>query len=230
MKTTPPSDPELDLTLPPACAATQQALVDGMEPETEHLKICSDCRSFQAFLPVLREGLAGLPSSAPSQEAVSLILSASLRDRRSRIRSQVVKAGLGVALAASILIAVVAMLQPGRDPQSEIAQKNPPAKVTAAANAPGLESTCPPLRDTILEARSSVVSNLQRTADETVESTLSWLAKPMVVPNPDPLQPLEPAVNSLSEVGREAAVSVQPLTDSTRRAVGLFWKDLPSID
>jgi hypothetical protein len=217
-----------------ACAQTQEALVEGAAPElvAEHLKNCQDCRSFQAFWPVLRQGVAKLPVPTPAADAVSRVFKASLRDRRARNFRRYATIGAGVAVAASILIAVVSSIWPRNESQPEIARQEP-AKQQTVVDTPTVtppQATAPAIRDTILEARSTVVSNLQRTADETVESTLSWLQPPMLMPEPDPLEPLEPAVNTLSEVGHGAAVSVQPLTNSARRAVGLFWKELPSID
>lgn len=47
------------------------------------------------------------------------------------------------------------------------------------------------------------------------------------MPGVDVATALDPATNAISDAGRSLAVSVEPLADSARRAMGRFWNDLP---
>lgn len=75
----------------------------------------------------------------------------------------------------------------------------------------------PPLRDSVGDAGRAVASLTARTAAETAQM-LPPVPMPAIAPPPTP--PLEPLADSVSE-------SLQPLTDPARRAVSLFFRDLP---
>ena len=96
--------------------------------------------------------------------------------------------------------------------------------------APGPPPTT--LRDSMTEAGSAVASLTSRTADETLAKTQGLLP---VVTDPslnalDLGPPLDPQARSLREAGEGVTAGLEPVADSARRAVGLFFRELPPMD
>jgi hypothetical protein len=100
--------------------------------------------------------------------------------------------------------------------------------------APDLEPSVPSvnLRDSVAQAGSAMASLTSRTADETMAKTKALL--PAVVdPSFSTLdsQPLTgtPA-RSLRDTGESVTAGLEPVADSARRAVSLFFRELPPMD
>jgi hypothetical protein len=105
---------------------------------------------------------------------------------------------------------------------------NEPASASAARppEAPHASTT---LRDSVDQAREAVVALTSRTAEEALGKTRRLLAK---VPDLSVAKgaTIEPPVRTLREAGAGVTAGLAPLTDSARRAVDLFLRDLPPIE
>jgi len=136
-----------------------------------------------------------------------------------------------IALAASVLMAVAAYAFWPRSTNVDTStpQNEPIMAERSVKPAPSV----PSLRDSVAEAGSAVVSLTRRKADDTVEQTRLLLAMPM----PDPAldgtstlqETLDPPARSLREAGHGVTAGLEPVTNSARRAVNLFLRELPPM-
>jgi hypothetical protein len=77
-----------------------------------------------------------------------------------------------------------------------------------------------------------VLALARRTADGAVQPTRLLVPNASEAPSmqSEPWQPaVEPAAQSLAEVGHGAAASFEPVASSAKRAVNLFWRELPPV-
>jgi hypothetical protein len=127
---------------------------------------------------------------------------------------------LGVlAAAAAVLVAVgFRFLQP----VNEKAEPSDPGRFIAKAP----EKTAPGFRDSVAEASNAVASLTSRTASETMDQTASLLP---LLPSPtlEPISTGPASIEPLREASAGVSAGLSPVTDSARRAVGLFLRDLP---
>ena len=199
----------------PGCEAGQaalQRLLDGDPtwdaPETAvHRAACLDCREELS----LARSLSGLatPIIVPS-ELAGRVLAASVSAHR--VRRTVRYCGAGVAMAASVLVAVF-LSQP--TPQT-ISESRTIAVVTPKADPVATR----PLGESVSEARDAIVSLTRRTATETRETSSSLFPNPKLKDMPEPGEGLEP----LADARAGAAKSVEPIRTSARRAFNLFLR------
>jgi hypothetical protein len=96
---------------------------------------------------------------------------------------------------------------------------------------PGPATAEPSLNQSVEEARSALVALVNRTADETLGPGKALLPTALPVsplPAPDAWQQtLEPPVESLREAQQNVALGLEPVTNSARRAVNLFLREMP---
>ena len=129
-----------------------------------------------------------------------------------------------VAVAACLLLAIGVGVklanQPERDqpaPSPEIAATPPTAEPVA-------------LDGSLAEAGSAVASLTRRTATQTIEPARRILASaadsPGIVADPVP-DAVGQANRSLTRIRDGAAMGLEPVANSARRAVSLFLRDLP---
>ncbi|MFO0929542.1 MAG: hypothetical protein U0736_21360 [Gemmataceae bacterium] len=88
----------------------------------------------------------------------------------------------------------------------------------------------PPLRDTVSQGATAVAALTSRTAVRTVEGTAALLPPVPDVPlDPLPMAPadMDPTREPLQEVGEGLKAGLSPVTESARRAVTLFFRELP---
>jgi hypothetical protein len=89
------------------------------------------------------------------------------------------------------------------------------------------------LSESVAQAGEALTALTRRTADETVGSTrLLWpvVATPPPMEEPGELPPaLSPAARSWREAGQGLSSGLEPVTDSARRALGLFLRDIPDM-
>jgi hypothetical protein len=186
----------------------------GLEP---HLATCPTCRERHAAARRLEEGLRLLAPPSPPAGLADRIVGRVLAEHRARLhrRHQLLRAV--AAVAAAVLL--VCFTVPDRPAPPEwvppVAVERQPASV-------------PSLRDSFAEASSAVVDLTRRTADETVGQ--GRLLVPVVVATPpdaagDPLPPVHP----LREAGQGVSTGLDPVTDSARRALDLFLRDIPPM-
>jgi hypothetical protein len=219
----------------PQCRQMQEALqryLDGGECEfspelVAHRSICANCLAQFHAATLLRGTVGRLPSPTPSPAwtaaAVTLVMtdSSSSLQRRRRIRRIVV----WTTVAASLLLGV-AMWRPWS--ASGVIREG------ALAKAPGGSSPSPVYVDKGLsEARSLVADLTRRTADGAVQPTRNLL--PAEAP-PSPLavreslpHAVEPATESFEEIRQGAALGLEPMANSARRAFAMFLKEVPAL-
>jgi hypothetical protein len=106
---------------------------------------------------------------------------------------------------------------------------DPAAGPTAGAARPQPEEPAP-LRGSVAEAGTAMAALTSRTASETVDQTRSLLpllpTSTVEVLSAGPA-PLEPPLEPLREASAGVSAGLAPVAESARRAVGLFFRDLP---
>ena len=211
----------------PGCEAGQtalQRLLDG-EPAWDspdaaaHREQCPDCRDELS----LARSMARLPANA--------VVPAGLADRvvqRSvaahRLRQLVRYVGVGVALAASVLVAVL-VIGPGKEPGPD---REPAPSFAQAPPSPEPGPPPRPLAEAVGEVRDALVQLTSRTANEPRERFGQLLPAPKLPGPPDAADDLQP----LADARTGAARSVEPIAESARRAVNFFLRaaDPPDRD
>jgi hypothetical protein len=224
----------------PECLEQLQTFLDGSAiPEREglqaHLAGCAPCREWFAAALLLREGLRGQSHPpVPVQLTGRILAAVAGQRRRARLRRWSLA---GLAAAAAILIAVL-MSRPG--PQQSFPEPAPEAKLPAPKQhaQPPAELGSPSaasLGQSVREARSAVASLTSGLTAKTREAQRLWSAAldqrsaPGLSVIGELEQPLQPAAQSLRESGRGVSVSLAAVTDSARRAVNYFLRELPPL-
>lgn len=209
-------EPSNEITRP-ECAAGQVALQRMLDGEANwdsreaaaHRAMCLPCREEMA----LAGSLTQTQSLVVPAELTDRILNSAVSARRQATVAR--WAGVGVALAASVVIAVVVM----RPPQSKQEVRS-----VAIAPAKRIEPSAPkvdpprPLGDSMNEARDAIVSLTKRTATETRDQSAMLVPKPKMPEPPAPGGAMEP----LADARAGAERSVEPIRNSARRALNFF--------
>ena len=199
----------------PGCEPAQgavQRFLDG-DPNWDHPEAaahragCVDCREELALARLLP---GAMPAPVLPAELTGRVLRAVVARRQQR---RVLRyAGLGAALAASIVVAAIT-LQPA--PQS--VTESPSVAVVPPRDEP---APTRPLGEAVSEARDALVSLTRRTAAETRDTSTSLIPSPRLPDMPDTGDGLEP----LADAQAGAARSVEPIRASARRALNLFLR------
>lgn len=194
--------------------AAVQAVLDGEQPRTAltdpHAAACSACRQTAALAAVL---LAPRPKVAPPAGFAERVLPAVVADRR-RVHVRRTLQIAVASLAAAVVVAVLAT--DGRQPP-------PSATATREAAAPPSEpapAALPSVDRSIAEARSALVSLTKRATEESLSPARNLFAS-LDVPQPAavPTSPPRPA----------AASPVEPITNTAKRAIHLFIRDVGGL-
>ncbi|HEY7158597.1 MAG TPA: hypothetical protein VH575_31930 [Gemmataceae bacterium] len=218
------------------CLASHDLLqqdLDGTPIESpewlEHLRGCPDCRALAAAARRLHKGLGLLVTPLPPPDLAARIAERVLLDRRRARRRARRRWAVSLALAAGLFVALALRLDwRGRsaghesDQSESIVKNETPAPPAAEA---------PTLRESAAELGGAVASLTSQTADETMEQT-SWLVPKVtgpVLPKVD-LASIEPPTRPLREVGEGVSAGLEPVTNSARRAVDLFLRELPPME
>jgi hypothetical protein len=220
------------------CQDLLQQRLDGLEtaetPELErHLADCPHCAALHAASSRLSAALCRLTPPRPPSDLTGRILAAVLNDRQAERKRRRRRLAVS-ALAASLLLCATAIgfyrfdvFKFGQTVSQPIAvdQHLPPD------NHEPLAPATASVRDTVTEAGNALAALTTRTADETVGQ--SRLLVPLVTgPSLDELDmplALEPTM-SYFEAGQGVTVALEPVTNSARRAVDLFRRDLPHVE
>jgi hypothetical protein len=181
-----------------------------------HLAECPSCRELFAAAERLTTGLRlrHLPAAPPN--LVDRIVHRVQADTRARRARRLV---VGLALAAGLLLAVGLFRRGGGPPVER------PEAVAVRREVPP-----PSLQKELGEAGQAVVALTRRTADETVTRTRMLLPEvPLPAPPPAPTAKVGPgaAEQSLRDVGKSVTSGLEPVTNSARRALSLFLRELP---
>ncbi len=230
----PPAANEFDSPEPaiaPGCAQSHAALqnrLDGdpqpfSEPVRQHLNQCAECK---AYADAAQSLLAALPAlkreTPPSGFADRVLAAASAQPFRPWYKRRLIWTG-GFALAASVLIAVLVVRESATTiGVREVVVKGPPPVKEELP--PALASEKPvPLRDSLQEAGSAVGILTRRATEDGFGLSLpKW---PMPKAKVDPAGKVDPGLVSWQEVRHNAAMSIAPITDSAKRAFGVFWRE-----
>lgn len=194
--------------------------------------LCAACAGWAAAARRLDRGLFLLTPPAPSSSLTDRVIAHVVAQRRARRRRLLFLGGAVAAAAAMLLVAV--WQAAGTHGSATTPQPQPQPQPLVRADEPAkLPPPAPTLRDSVAEAGTAVASLTSRTADETVAQTKALL--PVVT---DPTlgrldlgaPPLDPAARSLRETGEGVTDGLGPVADSARRAVGLFFRELPPVE
>lgn len=199
----------------PECAAGQAALQRLLDGETNwdtpeaaaHRAECIPCREELALAGALGQSM----DVVVPVELTDRVLKTAVTAHRRRWTVRYV--GAGLALAASVLLAVV-KFQPTQTVQSV------PGPVAVAPKVDPQLANGPtkPLGESVSEARDAIFSLANRKATETRDQSTKLLPNPKMPEPPNGDDRLEP----LAEARTGAARSVEPIRDSARRAINFF--------
>ncbi len=189
-----------------------------------HLRECPDCAVLAEAAQRLRQGLQRWPNPSPPRGLEARIVETIFLDRRRRMRRRWVT---GFALAAGIVLALIVRFHGMRLSPSIERVPDESASVPLLPK----EETAPTLRDSAAELGEVFTSLTSQTANETVEQTRRWVSQ---VPSPTlpkvDLLSAESTARPLREAGQGVSEGLEPVTNSARRAVGLFLRELPPMD
>jgi hypothetical protein len=194
-----------------------QDRLDGGRPElpigaAEHLRSCPACAGLYGAAERLAVGLRLLTPAAPPSDLGDRIVALVSRRRRPKLslRPRSRRAVVPLAIAACLLLAIgVRLLLVRRAVQPPVAE--------------------PSLGESVAEARKAVVDLTSRTADEAVDRTRQWLPRLPEPTTPKAEDVLGPPVRTLRGAQASVTSGLAPVTDSARRAVDLFLRDLPPM-
>jgi hypothetical protein len=203
-----------------------------------HLADCPACRDLYASAQRLQECLQSLTSPIPPTDLSQRILVRWLEEHRVRARRRR-RLLTGMAIAAALFVAVFLGYSRWRHPaelktdRSDTTVRDHVTPRFADSAIPRVE-TEPSLNRRMEEAGSALIALMNRTADETVGQGKVLLPAEVPTPlfelaNPQAMAPipLEPPVESLREAQHNVALGLEPVTNSARRAVNLFLREMP---
>lgn len=192
------------------------AALDGAAAE-RHVAECLVCRELHHAAQRLTDGLRLLPRLAPPADLAARI---TRRVQFEQQRSRRLRLYTVSALAASLLLAVGVWRS--LRPTTPAVAREP---VVARSETPP-----PSLHRQMDEMGQAMASLTKRTTDETMYQTRLLLPElslsPPVMVRAD-VPGVVDAERSLSEVRRGMSAGVEPVTNSAKRAVRLFFRELP---
>jgi anti-sigma factor RsiW len=215
-----------------------QRLLDGDSPGEEdalgeHLAQCAQCRAWHAAALRLAAGLHLLQSPIPPAGLTDRVFSRALAERRQRVSWR--RRLTTLAVAASLLFVSLAgyahwfRLASGRPEPPVASNSRESPGETESPHLPLANVTS--LRESVTEVGSLVASLGRRTVDQTVVQSGPLL--PVLVPpgweGLDFEQPLTPSAQGVWDAGEGMATGLKPITNSARRALDLFRREVPPL-
>ncbi len=214
------------------CLEQLQRYLDGDAPPAgedlhAHALGCPACAGRLAAARKLAECLHLLKAPSPPALLAARVVAGVYRDRRRRRLRRA--AGWVAALAAALVVAVG--LRAARTGPGPAETGRTPLPARADATTPDHPTAAPvqPLRQAVAEAREAVASLTSRTADQAVGQTrflLPAVSGP-ALPGLD-LPPADSPARELRAAGEGLTAGLDPVASSARRAVDLFFRDLPA--
>jgi len=177
--------------------------------------------------PLPTDAVPGLSDYSAAQQQRRFVLPAgfadrvttgALRQRRQRILAQWTA---GLSLAASVLVAVglfASGVFDGRNPEVAIVPERP---AVAARPAPAP----PKVGDQLAEAGAALESLTRETTEKAVAPTRALLDSAARLPAPAP-EPADAPTLEFASLTSAARTSLDPVTNTTRRAMTRFLKDV----
>jgi hypothetical protein len=212
----------------PECKDWLQEVLDNEalaadRPEVEaHLAACAACRELFQMAQQLRQALRGALPPAPPAGFADRVTARLMQSRRRRQRWW---AGAAAgALAASLLawLLVSALLPTGREP---------PVGELVSPVVPKLDlppEPRPSLAGQLRDARDATLTLTRQVAQDTARQASILIPRVPEPAEPVPHLPAPPA--ALPDMGRAAAVGLEPVTDSARRAWDVLWRMVPAAE
>jgi len=210
-----------------------QRMLDGPSsadtaPVAEHIASCPPCSQLYAAARRLQEGLGlqcapRVPHDFATQTVAAIVAERIQRQRRRWYAT--------IALAASLLLAVLAGYRWFHDSQPNALPSSPIADSDTVLPKESASTSSP--RERVAGAGEAVASLSRKATEETVEQTrLLWpvATAPISFDGIDLQTPLEPPAQSLREAGQGVSAGLEPVANSARRAMNLFWRDLPPAE
>lgn len=226
-----PSD-EFDPALPPDCqiarASMQNRLDGNAQPELETVQLhraqCADCKALNDAARLLIESMPALGKESPDSRFADRVLAQFPAPARLPWYKRRFTWAAGFALAASVLIAVLVIVREQRQALAfcKVAIAPVRAPIEPPINVKVAEKPVP-LRDSLQEASAAVSALTRKAANDNFGFKLpKWsLANTKVNPLPNP-----DSMAALQQVRHSAQQTIAPITDSTRRALDAFWREL----
>ncbi len=195
----------------------------------EHLRGCPDCRALATAARRLQDGLGLLTSPLPPPDLAARITDRVLLDRRRVRRRARRRWAVSLALAAGLFLALAFRLDWRGQPAGQESNETEAIVKDRTPEPPVAE--LPTLRESAAELGGAVAALTSQTAEETMGQT-RWLMPKVsspALPKVD-LTSIEPPTRPLREAGEGVSAGLEPLTNSARRAVDLFLRELPPME
>ncbi len=189
-----------------------QSVFDGERPATAldaaHAVHCEACRELADSAKALALGIDALARAIPPRDFSADVVPVVLAERR---RGRFVRRStIAAALAASVVAAVVML------------PKFPDGRAVAVREPAPAPAKPPAVEESLREAGTAFVSLTKRTAVETLapaRSLLAGIELPDTAPAVVPPAPESPAASS----------PIAPITNTARRAINLFIRDVGGL-
>jgi hypothetical protein len=206
----------------------QQRLDGAAGPPDEgdrHRASCPACASLHQALGRLEEGLRRRPRPTPPERLAESIVFQVRAEQRAAGRRRVLV--YAAALAACLLLG---LYLGGR--RGDLAATPTPTEPIPVVEAPW-EPQRPKVNDQVGEAGTALAALVSRTADEAVGEGRLLLPNPMPPMTSDMTatlpQALEQPAQSLNDAALGVSAGLEPVASSARRAVNLFFRDMPPV-
>ncbi len=176
--------------------------------DDSHLVECTACREMVAISEQFP-----LPTPKPSMLFTERVVRAADRDFRQRRRTRWMVRSGAMVMAASVLVAVVAM-KPWAAKPNEIVQ------------VPEVKSTVKPVKieQSFAEAGSAFVSITRKATDQSLAPAVNWIA------SRDATVPAERTeIRTLANLPNAAKDGIEPIANTTKRAFNLFVRDVAGL-
>jgi hypothetical protein len=179
--------------------------------------------------PLPTEAVPGLAEYSAAEQRRRFRLPAGFADRvttgalRQRRQRVLARWTAGLTLAASVLVAVglfATGVLTGRQPEVSIAPDRPTIPLSPAAVTPP-----PRVADQLAEAGAALESLTRETTEKAVAPTRALFDTATRPPEPAP-EPPAPPVLELASLTSAARTSLDPVTNTTRRAMTRLLKDV----
>jgi hypothetical protein len=217
------------------CQEYWQQILDG-RPEAgaasfaEHMAACPACGQWNTAVRRMRDGLRLVAAPPVPSDFAQRVAERVIADQVGRQRQRR-RWFASAALAASLFLAVFAGYRWINSKEPGPVSPGPVAD--GGKGAPEAPTPAPSPRASVTEAGEAVASLSRKATEETVEQTrLLWpvATAPLSFDGIDLQTPLDPSAQSLREAGQGVSSGLEPVANSARRAMNLFWRELPPVD
>jgi hypothetical protein len=196
---------------------------DSLADYFRHLNGCSTCRALHQMSEKMVQALAQPKPIFVPVDLASRILAQAQVQRQTKPEPKKGNWNRFLAIAASLLVmGLIAWVASNRNSTVPVRENLVRGKVVENRD---LASNTPiKLRDRLSQAGSNLLNRTQRATSESIPNLP--LANVFSSPPKNP----EPATLTIDQLGSGASSTLRPITDSTRRAINLFRRELPALD